>query len=119
MNYHEEILAAIAAAINAKHDAEQDVDVNDFLEIVAAGNTDPNDLTRIARRLLSKRRAPTTEEDYVAAMGLKCPSCDSTDTRVDGAYPEIGGVESQVHCDACGAHWKEWYELKGYSQLTR
>lgn len=132
MHYHDATIAAVAAAIAAKesnmsavteadnqNDAERDVDVNDFLELVAAGNTDPDDLAISAHRLLAKRRPPKTVEEYVAAMGLRCPSCDSTDTRVDWTYPEIGGVESRVHCDTCGARWCEWYELKGYGDLTR
>lgn len=127
MNHQpDKLFAALTAALIAKHtgeaqqhEPENDVDVNDFLDIVAAGNTDPDDLACMARRLLSKRRPPKTEEEYVASMGMNCPSCDSTSIRVTDTYPENSGVLNHVHCADCGAQWKEFYELQGYFGLTR
>lgn len=127
MNHQpDKLFAALTAALIAKHtgeaqqhESENDVDVNDFLGIVAAGNTDPDDLARLARRLLSKRRPPKTAKEYVASMGMNCPSCDSTSIRVTDTYPENSGVLNHVHCADCGAQWKEFYELQGYFGLTR
>lgn len=132
MHYHDAIIAAVAAAIAAKesnmsavteadnqNDAEQDEDIEDFLDMVASGNTDHKDLAKAARRMMSKRRAPMTQEKYLAEGGLRCPSCSSSSIHTEDNYPVASGIVDIDRCDDCGATWRERYELKSYFCLTR
>ena len=63
---------------------------------------------------------PMTDKEYVAAAGLKCPSCGLKDENVvEAGHPEIDArvVLVPVRCARCEAEWVDVYELVGYSNL--
>ena len=64
---------------------------------------------------------PLTEQDYVAKLGLACPSCYTTeDVETDGRVQatDDGVAWQDALCNTCGATWIDNYTLVGYSQLN-
>lgn len=60
---------------------------------------------------------PMTPEAYVAAQGLKCPNCRSTDVRMYPPEHEGSLIQVSCECDHCKATWQEQYTLQGYTEL--
>lgn len=54
-----------------------------------------------------------TDEEYVAADGVKCPFCGSEE--IEGGPVEIDcGANQEVTCLKCERRWFDSYELTGF-----
>jgi hypothetical protein len=65
-------------------------------------------------------RPPLTRADaraYVAGGGTCCPYCRHEE--ITGGASEVGasGAWQEVHCDRCGARWRDAYTLTGIDVL--
>jgi hypothetical protein len=56
-----------------------------------------------------------TDEEYVAAKGLRCITrgCDGI-VRLDSTDAEMDTVVAACHCEKCQRYWLETYQLTGY-----
>ena len=60
-----------------------------------------------------------TKEEYVAAYGEKCPSCEAEGVDTHGRIQADGHRAWQCcSCSTCGAEWTDEYELAGFGDLT-
>ena len=60
------------------------------------------------------RKVPASSEDYVKALGAKCPFCDSTDIEGDQFTVSEGKAWQPMGCNDCEGEWTDCYELKEY-----
>lgn len=55
-----------------------------------------------------------TEEQiskYIAAGGVSCPHCGSTDLDAKGVQVDAGQATQEVMCSDCGQGWQDVYTL--------
>lgn len=63
---------------------------------------------------------PLSPEDYAAAGGRSCPSCEGTDIARGGCMPRGPQmVTRSLNCENCGATWIAVYTLSGYEGPVR
>lgn len=64
--------------------------------------------------------SPMTDQQYVAANGLDCPSCGVYGASSTGhvQFDVPGALFEDNHCPACGATWVAQYSLVGYTDLN-
>ena len=59
-----------------------------------------------------------SDREYVLNGGLCCPYCGSRSVDARCApVVETREAWQDVHCCACGRHWRDWYDLAGYEDL--
>ena len=59
-----------------------------------------------------------TDEQYIKASGLQCPTCQRYEvTSVGHVETDNGSAWQEVSCDYCKATWKDIYQLTGYDNL--
>lgn len=66
-----------------------------------------------------QHRQPMTEREYTTARGTLCPACGSDDLQAFAGDIKMqdNNLHSPTECNRCGATWREWYSLDGYSEL--
>jgi transcription elongation factor Elf1 len=67
----------------------------------------------------TERKPALTPEEYVKRVS-DCPACGAKNAASLSDAPEIEGsqVWANCHCEECGAHWTEYYNLAGYDNLN-
>lgn len=58
-----------------------------------------------------------TEEEYVAAGGVRCPKCGSQNLSGDSFDTWAGGASQSIGCNDCDAEWTDMYKLVGYGEI--
>lgn len=60
------------------------------------------------------RKAPMTQEEYVASLGIRCPFCNTEEIETSHFDFYDGYAIVDVSCCKCNAEWHETYHLAGY-----
>ena len=60
-----------------------------------------------------------TSDEYKAKGGIVCPVCQSGDIEGSSVEIDAGGAWQNITCNECGSEWTDFYQLTGYSELTR
>lgn len=70
------------------------------------------------RKIVAQKDREKIERDYVANLGINCPSCGNTDDISGHAWNvESGTATQEVYCHNCHATWLDVYTLSGFDKF--
>ena len=60
---------------------------------------------------------PTSEKEYAADCGDRCPVCTSPYLEISPEF-DSEGLTEKVKCESCNSTWLNVYSLVGYTNLV-